>query len=53
MGALTQPIIIIIIGLLIGWLSPRLLKGTLASIFSIAGWILTIVGVVLLVMALI
>jgi len=51
MGNLLQPILVIVIGLIIGGLSPKLLSGTLARLFSIIGWVLTVVGVVMLVLA--
>jgi len=51
---MTQAIILIVVGVLIGALGPRILpSGILSQIVSIIGWIATVVGIVFLIMALI
>jgi len=47
-----QGIIAIIVGILIGWLGAKVCSGTIARIVAILGTIITIIGIVLLVMAL-
>jgi len=50
---MTYPIVLIIVGVLVGWLSGKLLSGPLARIVSIIGWVMTVVGIILLILALI
>jgi len=50
---MTTPIILIVVGLLLSFLSPKIFKGSIASILGIAGYIVTIVGIVLLILALV
>jgi len=52
MGAFTQPIVLIVVGILIGWLGAKICTGTIAKIVAVLGTIVTIIGIVLLVMAL-
>jgi len=49
---MTNGIIAIIAGIIIGWLGVKVCTGTIARIVSILGTIVTIIGIVLLVLAL-
>jgi len=49
---MTNGIIAIIAGIIIGWLGVKVCTGTVAKIVSILGTIVTIIGIVLLVLAL-
>jgi len=47
------PIGCIIVGVLLGFLSPKIFKGGIAGILGTIGWVLTVVGIVWLIVSLI